>query len=154
MSKLRQVSKEEFEILTRFHPGEVRYYVDIGRSVYRNKGASVKIKAKPIRVTNGTGSKAGGSAGLKVVGGGRGTNMPIQLTSIDKNFRPGTKYSVMHASLKRIMNNDPTKVEGRTNVVKRMLADLPNYRPNQVNPFVTDCLKYGIIRYTGTAATQ
>jgi len=149
MSKLRQVDKEEFEILTRFHPGEVRYYVDISKSVHRNKGASVKIKAKPIRVTNGAGKKTGGTTGLKVIGGGRGINMPIQLTTIERDFRAGTKYSVMHQSLKRVMENDPTKVAGRTNVVKSMLADLPNYRPNQVNPFVTDCLKYGIIRYVG-----
>lgn len=149
MIQMRQVDKEEFEILTRFHPGEIRYYVDISKSVSRNRGAKINIKRNAVG-TNGTAApKAAKQSKPRVPGGGRGTNMPIQLTTSDHQFRDGTKYRVMHNCLKRHMENDPTKVLGRTEVVKSILHDLPNYRPNQVNPFVTDCLKLGIIRYVG-----
>ena len=45
---MRQVTKEEFEILTRFHPGEVRYYVDVGSATSRKRGPyKQKRAAKP-----------------------------------------------------------------------------------------------------------
>jgi hypothetical protein len=150
MIQMRQVDKEEFEILTRFHPGEIRYYVDISKSVTRNRGAKINVKRQPAG-TNGAAApkKTSKQTKPRVPGGGRGTNMPIRLTTTDHEFRDGTKYRVMHNCLKRTLENDPTKVMGRTEVVKSIMSDLPNYRPNQVNPFVTDCLKLGIIRYVG-----
>ncbi len=147
MSKLRQVTKEEFEIMTRFHPGEIRYYVDIGSSVTRNKGATIKVKAKPVsmkkakkQVNKGDNFRKNGSA-----------NRPIQLTTTRVDYKPESISCRVQRLVKIQMEADPTKVMGRSDLVN-VVARSSIFRKEQVNPVVSDLLMRGELRYMGEAS--
>lgn len=131
---MRQVSKEEFEVLTRFHPGEVRYYVNMDQVVARKRGGEqiVKLNSGKRRFTSRI-----------------GTNNPVQLGLASSTFRDGTKAAKMWVVVRTAFEDDPTKVIGRTELVKRVAKDTA-FIPANVGPFVSDCLKAGYLRYTGS----
>jgi len=144
MSKLRQVSKEEFEILTRFHPGEIRYYVDVGKALNtRHKGASVSVKRKPVKK----------KTAKKVISGrvGKSLNAPMLLGTHSPSFRENTKSESWWRLVRLQFHNDPTFVLGRTDLVKT-IVDGSTYTTNQIGPFVSDCLKQGYLRYKPVVA--
>ena len=64
---MRQVSKEQFEMLTIFHPGEVRYYVDIGTVVNKTRGARIDVRRKPSKTDRTTTSPQKGITKNKFV---------------------------------------------------------------------------------------
>ena len=150
---MKQVTKEEFEVLTRFHPGEIRYMVDTNKVIYRRKGAAVTVSRKA------TAPKKKRKSGRSVVaikpGVGRGgnstqrpKNAPMQLVTSSHEFKEGSLSVALYRLVKLKFERDPTKVIGRTDLVAE-IVDTSIYAPNQVGPFVSDCVKRGILRYTG-----
>lgn len=150
MSKLRQVSKEEFEILTRFHPGEIRFYVDVGKALNtRHKGAQVSVKRKPVKKK----ASAKKVASKKVISGraGKTLNAPMILGTNSPSFRENTKSESWWRLVKLQFHNDPTHVLGRTDLVNTIVNG-STYTNNQIGPFVSDCLKNGYLRYKPVVA--
>lgn len=131
---MRQVSKEEYEVLTRFHPGEVRYYVNMDQVSTRKRG---NIKAAKL---NGP---------TRIYTRRAGTNLPVQLGLASSSFRDGTKAEKMWGVIRTAFEDDPTMVLGRTDLVKQV-AKVTIFDPVNVGPFVSDCLKAGYLRYTGS----
>jgi len=135
---LRQVTKEEYDILTRFHPGEIRYYVDVGVSKYRKRPAVKKATTRGPRVV-GASSNGDGRTLPK--------NSPMQLVTTAHQYKEGTLSLNLYRLVKLKFENDPTKVIGRTDLVNSIVHS-SIYAANQVGPFVSDCLKKGVLRYS------
>jgi hypothetical protein len=141
---MRQVSKEEFEILTRFHPGEVRYYVDISNATKRTKGAKISVKRKP-KASKKAKKRVSPKAGINAKSG-RVNNAPLQLGLRSPSFKANTKSESQWRLVKLQLHNDPTMVVGRTDLVNTIVAGSV-YTNTQIGPFVSDCLKQGYLRY-------
>jgi len=139
MTHMRQVTKDEFEVLTRFHPGEVRYYIDVAKALNRNKGAKISVKRKPV------------------VAKQYGRNAPkqhVQLTTKDtSDMRPESlRYIVYRASM-RAFGSDPTKVMTRGELTTKLCRTLPNRnKKSHIVPTISGLIKSGYLRYTGTLA--
>jgi len=141
---MRQVTREDFEILTKYHTGEIRYYVDVDNALPSKRKATrvtvkrkYKARKKPVKriVTVGVNPKSG-----------RTTNSPVQLGLTSPTFREGTKSQNWWRLVQLKFEKDPTKVIGRTELVNG-IVDSSVYTKQQIGPFVSECLKAGILRY-------
>lgn len=151
-TKMRQVTKEEFEVLTKFHPGEVRYYVDVNKALAtRNKGARVNVRRKPIKVAPKKRGK--GKGGNQPHGGNRANaSLPIQLTvKSGTEMRPNTLQYTLYCDVTRVLNEDPTKVMVRSDLTKKLVARNPNLnKASQIVPTLSALITNGYLRYTGS----
>ena len=143
---MRQVSKEEFEILTRFHPGEVRYYVDVNRALStRSKGAKVNVRRKPIkRIPKATikgGNRANASKFVQLTTKGAG------------NMQPNSMQYKLYCEATRVLNEDPTKVLKRNELTAKLVKRNPNLsKVSQIVPAISALIKGNYLRYTGEAS--
>lgn len=149
-NKLRQVSKEEFEVLTRFHPGEVRYYVDVNKALNtRNKGAKVNVRRKPIKRVP--------QAQAPVGHGGNRANASrhVQLTTKGAgSMNAGTIQYKVYCTASRALNEDPTKVLTRSELTAALAKRLPELnRKSQIVPSISALIRIGNLRYTGEASS-
>jgi len=145
-TKMRQVSKEEFEVLTRFHPGEVRYYVDVNRALStRSKGAKVNVKRKPIKRVGKQAAKGGNRANASKF---------VQLTTKNAGaMRPNTLQYAIYCDATRVLKEDPTKVLKRNELTAKLVARNPNNdKDTQIVPTISALIKNGYLRYTGEAS--
>lgn len=144
MSNMRQVSKEQYEMLTIFHPGEVRYYVDIGIVTHRKRGASAR-NGKP------TTKHVSGHAGTSVVkhGGSHKRGQYVQLGVAGAgNMRPETVQYKVYCAATRILAEDPTKVMLRPNLTSALVMDLPDMdKVQQIVPAITTLIQTNRLRY-------
>lgn len=131
MKRWRRVEKHEYDTLVRFHPGEVRYYVDIS-SLRRQKAGKRNTAAR----------------------GGGGTNRPIILGLRQIHFVAGTKSAYVWTAICEIYKADPTLVLGRTELCNRIGEILPAYGTagNVISPIVSECLRRGGLRYIGSTS--
>ena len=148
MSTMTQVTQAEFEVLTGFHPGEIRYYVDINSTVRRNKGARVAVRRHPSK--GATKPKAPGRPLSSI---NQGKHIQLALNGVGREIATGTKQYQVYASIKRILENDPTNVMLRTDLTAAVKKALPNVSKNScIVPAITVLLKIGKLRYTGAPA--
>lgn len=136
---MRQVTKEDFEVLSKYHPAEIRYFADTSVEIKRRKPSRVTVKRPP---------KSPVAARPNVVRG-----QFIQLTTKDIGATaPSTvKYNV-YTEVKRALENDPTKVMRRTELTQAVDKAMPNYsKKSQIVPTITTLLRNGQLRYTGAA---
>lgn len=151
--KMTKVSKEEFEQLTKFFPGEIRYYVDMPSHIRRRKGARVTVKRKPaspddVKATAGKRRRQSTSA---INGTGRGTNLPIifkggESAYGDKSIK-GRKVEV---AVHSIFNGDPTKVLGKVELINKVVAMTTLHR-SSVAPAVSFLIKKGVLAHKEAA---
>ena len=136
---MKQVPRDDFEILTKYHPGEVRYYVDTAISIAKNRGARVSIRREPKAVINGDKKPVTRNYG-KYVQLGIGIYVP----------KLGTKaHMVLHA-VKAILEKDPTKVMLRPELTKAVAVRLPQHdKKSVIVPALTVLIREGTLRYTG-----
>jgi hypothetical protein len=141
---MRQVSKDEYEVLTRFHPGEIRYYVDIDRATKRKQGNPVKIgrsrsltKPAPKRVVHQ-----------------RGRSKFVQLTAKGSNgMRPDSLMQKTYNSIRDILQSDPTQVVTRRSLTDSLAAANPSMsRISQIVPTVSGLISRDYLRYSGGSA--
>lgn len=153
MSKMRQVTKEEFEILTRFHPGEIRYYVDIGRATNRTKGAKVNVKRKPqTRKKKASKKKSAKKSGV-VNGTGHGLNQPVRYTGKEAGYMTSSTISIeVEKQVKEVFAGDPTRIIGRSDLTK-IIDKRSDLSMEQINPVISDLLSRGVIAYKKSAAS-
>jgi len=149
-AKMRQVSKEEFEILTRFHPGEVRYYVDVDKALTtRNRGAKINVKREPVKkkAKRKDENRAKPTAASHVINGtGRGFNKPLLYTGKDAGFlKIGTISKKVELEVKRLFDGIPTRVTGRSDLVNILIRNTGLKRSN-VDPVVSQMIKVGALR--------
>lgn len=146
MATMTQVTQAEFEVLTGFHPGEIRYYVDINSTVRRNKGARVAVRRQPSKAT----AKADGKP-LSLLN--QGKHIQLALNGAGRDIKHGTKQYQVYSSITRILESDPTKVMLRTDLTAAVQKSLPNISKNScIVPAITVLLKIGKLRYTGAPA--
>lgn len=140
MSYMKQVPREDFECLTKYHPGEIRYYVDTNIAIAKNRGAKVSVKRKPKPTSNPqTGVTKNKFIQVTVKGAGNMHADSIQ-------------YGV-YCQATRILANDPTKVMKRRELVTELVKALPQYNKiSQITPSVTALIRLGHLRYTGAQA--
>ena len=141
---MRQVSKDEYEVLTRFHPGEVRYYVDIDRATKRKQGNPVKIgRTKARKVPS---QRRGAHV--------RGKSQFVQLTSKGANgMRRDSLMYTTYSTITRILGSDPTKVITRRALTDQLAVECPGMsRISQIVPTVSGLIGRGYLRYTGESA--
>jgi hypothetical protein len=132
---MRQVSRQDYEILTKYHPGEIRYYVDLQLATRKTTGTKVTVKPKRKK-TNGDARR-------------RPKNSPVRLIKSNHEFTHGTLQHTLYFELNRVFKRDPTMCMGRTDLVK-LLMKRSGKAENQVGPFVSDCMfKHGILKYQG-----
>ena len=146
-TKMRQVCKEEFEILTRFHPGEIRYYVDVGKALNtRHKGAKVSVTRKPVKKK--VAKKGAKRASPQGINGrsGKVNNAAMLLGTHAPSFRENSKSESWWRLVKLQFHNDPTFLIGRTDLVNTIVSGSP-YTTQQIGPFVSDCIRRGFLRY-------
>lgn len=148
MSTMTQVTQAEFEILTGFHPGEIRYYVDINSTVRRNKGARIAVRRPPSK---GTVKPTAPGKPLSFLN--QGKHVQLALNGAGREIKSGTKQYQVYSSIKRILENDPTNVMLRTDLTAAVDKALPNTSKNScIVPAITVLLKIGKLRYTGAPA--
>ena len=146
---MRQVNKEEFEVLTRFHPGEVRYYVDISKAVNRNKGARVNVKRKPM--VNRKPKTPIKAVGFKLSHSNSGRFVQLTVNgAASGDMQTGTKQYKVYSTVTRLLESDPTKVIKRTELTSKLVDELPQFSKNSVIvPAITALLRLKRIRYVG-----
>jgi len=147
MSYMKQVPREDFECLTKYHPGEIRYYVDTGIAIAKNRGAKVNVRRKPR-------SQAGANGTTRNPQSGVAKNQFVQVTvkGAGNMHTDSIQYNV-YATATRILANDPTKVMKRRLLVKELVKALPQYhKVSQITPSVTALIRLGHLRYTGAQA--
>lgn len=130
---MRQVSKKEFEILKKFHPAEIRYYVDIRKAKYEKetyRGKAVK-KSKARKSLNGT---------------GKGHNRPVMMIRPSHKWSEFSRASKMQVLLNHQYEGRPLAPIGRTDLLNAM-TEGGEFGKNQAGPFISDCLKHGILQY-------
>lgn len=141
---MKQVTKEEYEVLTRFHPGEIRYLVDTNKSISRRKGAKVTVKRK---------AAAPKVKATKKIGGRGSPNKHVQLTTNRYEYKPGSLGEKVQRIVRIELENDPTNVVGRSDLVNRATSSCQGrFTKSQINPIVSDMIKHGDLRYTGANA--
>lgn len=146
-TKMRQVTKEEFEVLTRFHPGEIRYYVDVGRTLSsRHRGARVTVKRKPV--TKKVAKKERTPRKAKAINGtGKGANKPVRFTGKAAGFthlaKIGTKVD---EEVRRLFANDPVKIMGRSDLAQTVVL-ASGLTIDQVDPVISDLIARGVLAY-------
>jgi hypothetical protein len=154
MSTMTQVTQKEFEVLTSFHPGEVRYYVDINSTIRRNKGARIAVRREPSKAAAKPSVKPASEAStLPLSTTNRGRFIQLGLSGAGRNINQGTAQYLVFSTITRILENDPTKVMKRTDLTAAVDAQLPNInRTSCIVPAITTLLKIGKLRYTGDPA--
>jgi len=127
---MRKVTKFEYNVLRKFYPGEVRYYIDLP--------AGKKV-AKTKRKSNYTKKNS------------HAHNMPLQLTvHRKKKFKAGSMADTVSEKIYSICENDPTKVMSRSELLS-LLVNRTIYSKQQVQTFLTDAIhKYGMLRMVGS----
>jgi len=143
MSYMKQVPREDFEILTKYHPGEIRYYVDTSNTVKKNKGARVKVKRNPKK-----------KIVRKTSHSNRGRFVQLAVPNGQGNMMQGTKQYLVYSTVTRILENDPTKVLSRKELTDKTCAALPAHsKQSVIVPSISALLKLNRLRYTGDQAT-
>ena len=129
---MQQVSKEDFDILKKYHPGEVRYYIDLNGPICRRQKAVVQRSQRK----------------------GNKVNRRVQLTTkshiwMHKNCLEQRSYD----AIRQILDNDPTLIIGRNdlaNQVKRK-ATMGKLQATQT---IGELLEKGLLRYVDDHSTQ
>lgn len=149
MAHMRQVTKEEFEVLTRFHPGEIRYYVDVSKATGRRSSAKTVTKTRRKKRAKRTEKQSRKSA---INGTGRGFNKPVQLISSSKvdSYGAGTIVRAVGAAVVRSFEGDPARVWGRTDLVNHVTRET-GLRIESVTPAASKLLQDGVIGYKEAA---
>jgi hypothetical protein len=146
---MKQVSKEDFEVLSKYHPAEIRYYADTGTEINRRKPVRVTVKRPPKAVTKKKVSPQEGAAKESA----RGKFVQLTTKPIGSTPPNSVKYNV-YCGIKRVFGNDPTKVMKRTDLTKKLDTALPGFdKVSQITPTITALIKDGYMRYTGEAAS-
>lgn len=149
-TKMRQVTREDFEVLTKYHPGEIRYYVDVDKALAsKRKPTRVTIKRPTKKVAKKTAKKkpVQRNTGTAINAmSGRRNNAPLQLGLASPSFKANSKSESQWRLVKLQLHNDPTRVIGRTDLVSTIVSGSV-YNATQIGPFVSDCLKKGYLRY-------
>ena len=157
---MRQVSQEEYGILTRFHPGEVRYYVDIDKATSRTKGEKVVKTTRKTKVpvaadgsTTNVTAKAVTKKTVPAIFSRRGYSQHVQLTTKDAgSMRPESILCKVYTSCVSIFNADPTVVLTRKALTEKLLAANPSMtKLSQIVPSISGLIAKGNLRYTGTS---
>jgi hypothetical protein len=140
---MKQVPREDFEVLTKYHPGEIRYYVDTNKVIAKNRGAKVTVRRKPIKDKTGNSKTSHSNRGLHIQLGVKGAGN-MSTSSIQYN---------VYCAATRVLAEDPTKVMLRTDLTKQLESALPSYsKVSQIVPSITSLIKSGRLRYTGAPA--
>lgn len=147
---MRQVGKDEYEILTRFHPGEVRYYVDIAKATSRRKGEKV---VKVTRKAKASVTVKSAPESMPANFSRRGYSQHVQLTTQDAgSMRPDSIMCKVYTSCVSIFNADPTVVLTRSALTAKLVAAYPDWsKLSQIVPAISGLIKKGNLRYTGTS---
>ena len=144
---MKQVSKEDFEVLSKYHPAEIRYYADTGTEVTRRKPTRVTVKRdrKPIKRVGKQAAKGGNRANASKF---------VQLTTKNAGaMRPNTLQYAIYCDATRVLKEDPTKVLKRNELTAKLVARNPNNdKDTQIVPTISALIKNGYLRYTGEAS--
>jgi len=139
MTQMRQVNREDYEVLTKYHRGEVRYYIELNSATRKKTGTKVKLTPRPV--------KAG--AANKRIGTRRPKNSPLRLVRTDFQFTVGTLQSHLYRYLTKIFQRDPTMIMGRSDLVALLMKNSQKAN-NQAGPFISDCIfKHKVLKYQG-----
>ena len=142
---MRQVSREDYEVLTKYHTGEIRYYIELNSATRKRVGTKVKVTPRQMKPKVGLKSLVIN----KRMGKRRPKNSPVRLIRTDFTFTNGTLQHTLYYDLKVIFRRDPTMIMGRTDLVN-LLMNRSHKEANQVGPFISDCIfKHGILKYQG-----
>lgn len=134
---MKQVPREDFEVLTKYHPGEVRYYVDTAIAIAKNKGARVSVRRAPVSVISHP--KRTRTHGKHVQLGTQGIEPKV-----------GTKSYVVYAAVRKTLEQDPTKVMTRIELTQAVTKALPMHsKKSVITPAITTMIRQGVLRYTG-----
>ena len=142
---MKQVSREDFEVLSKYHPTEIRYYADTGTEITKRKPVRVTVKRKPTVVA--TKSNRGGN---------RRANATkfVQLTTKSVgDMRPDSLQYRMYCDASRVLNEDPTKVLKRNELTDKLVKRHPKLnKKSHIVPAISGLIKRGFLRYTGASA--
>ncbi len=142
---MRQVSREDYEVLTKYHTGEIRYYVELNSATRKKVGIKVKVTPRQVKAV----VPKLNVLGLKNQRGGRPRNSPIRMIRTSFVFTKGTLQDHLYYYLIGIYKRDPTMTMGRSDLVE-LLMKRSNRAANQAGPFISDCIfKHGILKYQG-----
>lgn len=120
---MKQVTQQDFEVLKKYHPHEVRYYVEL---------------TAPAK-TNG---RTGPVVGTK-------HNRRVQLTTKRYAYRPNSISDRVHKAAVKVLDNDPTALIGRVDLMKQVGRRTGLARP-KIKSAVSSMLEHGLLRYAGT----
>lgn len=137
-----KVTKEEFEMLTIFHPGEIRYYVDLGTVLNRTKGARVNVRREPKAASK-----------TKVAPGTFLTKTStVELTNRLIPYIPGSISGRVQLLVKTELDDATTAITRQELVKRVVIAGI--FTKTQVSPVVSDLLVRGGLKYVKTAGVH
>jgi hypothetical protein len=124
---MKQVTREEFEVLKNYVPCEVRYYVTANQIPTKTNGSGIKLgKYHP--------------AGTQ--------NARVQMTNSQYSYKAGSISEKVQFAIWDILGKDPTRIIGRKDLVTQIVRKT-GMKKVRVSPPVTDMLANGSLRYVG-----
>ena len=116
---MKQVPKEDYEVLKKYHRSEVRYFVEFGHETKTRKG------------------------GRKV------ENRRLQMTTKKYRWSySGTLEEKSYNAIRVILNNDPTQIIGRNDLAAQITRKT-NLSKIQATQTIGELLKKGLLRFAG-----
>jgi hypothetical protein len=137
--KWKQVAQSDFETLTKYHNGEIRYYVDFN-SAHR-KSTGITAATRPKRAY-----KSRANRHPKVVG--QASKSLLALDTNGKEFGEDTNIAKMATAVVKIFGSNASYRYPRDTVVRSLMRET-GFGVHQVQPGITDLLKYGHLKYVG-----
>lgn len=117
---LKQVTKEEFDVLKKYFNAEVRYFVDF-----------------PVK-SNGSTHKTPAT--------GKGVNRRVRLTTRAPILADGTIVKRVYDGVVKVLDKDPTRLIGRHDLVVQVRRTT-NMKQTQIDPAISSLLEKGLLDY-------
>ena len=115
---LKQVTKEEFDVLSKYFNAEVRYFVDFP---VKSNGSTHKTPAK-------------------------GVNRRVRLTTRAPILADGTIVKRVYDGVVEVLDKDPTRLIGRHDLVVQVRRTT-NMKKTQIDPAISSLLERGLLAY-------
>lgn len=147
---LIQVPKEDFEVLSKYFPGEIRYYIDKSEPLsHRRKATRVTVKRKYKSKKK---DKAAAPMERAINGTGVGHNKPIRYTGSDAGYQViGSISKKVEATVGKLYSGDPTRVFGQSDLINLVVREA-NLTKANVAPVISDLLKRDVLRVKTVSA--
>ena len=134
MATMTQVTKEDFEVLTKFHSGEIRYFIDFSSKVHARKPTRVTVKRNPGVKRRNRPSHFNARERARI---------PLRLGKLPNGITGARLKQVAEETVK-IFRAHSSMTMRRDDLTKALMDSLDLGQP-QISPRISDLIKGGYL---------